>query len=242
MYRVNLEDFEGPLDLLLFFIRRDELDIFNIPIASIADEYLEHVRLMQRVDLDNVGEFLYMAAMLINIKARMLLPKPELDEEGEPIDPRRELVERLLEYVRYKEGSHQIAALKQNRERHATRGLAGFERAEAEDDESVEIRATMFDLVSAMRRLLATAPDEVVHSLDRESYSIDEQAEFLLETLEVRGRCSFSAIMAGRSRAFIIAAFLAALELARRGEVDIFVDSSPIDFALDVQHRHSAAA
>src|SRR5690625_568104 len=115
MYRVHIEDFEGPLDLLLFFIRRDELDIFNIPIARSADEYLSYVRVLEQVDLDAVGEFLYMAAMLINIKARMLLPTPELDEEGEPIDPRRELVERLLEYVRFKEASQRLTELKTER-------------------------------------------------------------------------------------------------------------------------------
>lgn len=242
MYRVNLEDFEGPLDLLLFFIRRDELDIFNIPIARIADEYLEHVRIMQRVDLDVVGEFLYMAAMLINIKARMLLPKPELDEEGEPIDPRRELVERLLEYIRYKEASQQIAVLKEDRDRHSTRGLAGIERAETEGGESVEVRATMFDLVHAMRRLLASAPEEATHELERESYTIEDQSDFLLDVLSSRGQIAFSALMMQRSKAFIITAFLASLELARSGTIDILVGESPIDFYLDLRRPHSVAA
>lgn len=242
MYRVNLDDFEGPLDLLLFFIRRDELDVFNIPIAHIADEYLEHVRLMQRVDLDVVGEFLYMAAMLINIKARMLLPKPELDDEGEPIDPRRELVERLLEYIRFKEASGQIASLKEARDRHATRGLAGFEHASQDAGQEIEIRATMFDLVSAMRRLLATVPHDLVHALDRETYTIEEQADFLRESLALHGRCSFVELMEARSRTFIIAAFLATLELARSGEIDILVGETPTDFYLDSSHRKSAAA
>jgi segregation and condensation protein A len=242
MYRISIEDFEGPLDLLLFFIRRDELDIFNIPIADIADEYLEHVRLMQQVDLDNVGEFLYMAAMLINIKARMLLPKPDLDEEGEPIDPRTELVERLLEYVRYKEASQQIASLREDRERYMTRGLAGFEREAADGEEAVQIRATMFDLVEAMRRLLASHPAEVVHALDRESYTIDEQSEFLMDVLLVRGRASFVDLMRGRSRAFIIASFLASLELARNGSIHVHVAESPVDFMLEVRNQHSVAA
>src|SRR5690606_7366513 len=92
-------------DLLLFFIQRDELDVHDIPVASIADEYLSYVRVMEQIDLDGVGDFLYLAAMLIQIKARLLLPTTEVDEDGEPIDPRAELVERLLEYIRYKEAA-----------------------------------------------------------------------------------------------------------------------------------------
>ena len=109
MYRIRLQEFEGPLDLLLFFIQRDELDIYDIPIAQITDEFLGYVRLIEEIDLDGVADFIYMAALLIHIKARMLLPRPDLDEEGEPIDPRQELVERLLEYVRYKEAAEELA-------------------------------------------------------------------------------------------------------------------------------------
>ncbi|MFW5955637.1 MAG: segregation and condensation protein A, partial [Rhodothermales bacterium] len=137
MYRVRVQEFEGPLDLLLFFIRRDELDIFDIPIAYITEEYLSFVRVLEQIDLDSVGEFLYMAAMLINIKARMLLPRPDLDDEGEPIDPRRELVERLLEYVRFKEASQQFATLKERRDELFTRGLAG--RPADADGSSAEV-------------------------------------------------------------------------------------------------------
>ena len=108
MHRVHLRDFEGPLDLLLFFIRRDEVDVYDIPIARIADEYLEAVRLMQRLDLDEAAEFIYTAALLIQIKARMLLPRPPAEDGEEPEDPRAELVQRLLEYIQYREAGAQI--------------------------------------------------------------------------------------------------------------------------------------
>src|SRR5690625_4741258 len=152
MYRVHIEDFEGPLDLLLFFIRRDELDIFNIPIARIADEYLSYVRVLEKIDLDAVGEFLYMAAMLINIKARMLLPTPELDEEGEPIDPRRELVERLLEYVRFKEASQRLTELKTERADVFTRGLAAEDAEAVDPAASAKVDASIFDLIRSEER------------------------------------------------------------------------------------------
>ncbi len=95
MYRVKLSQFEGPLDLLLFFIRRDELDIYDIPIATITDEFLAYVKILTEVDLDVAGDFVYFAALLVNIKTRMLLPSKQVDEEGEIVDPRTELVEQF---------------------------------------------------------------------------------------------------------------------------------------------------
>lgn len=238
MYRISLRDFEGPLDLLLFFIRRDELDIFDIPIARIADEYLDYVRVLEDIDLDSVGEFLYMAAMLINIKARMLLPRPELDEEGEPIDPRRELVERLLEYVRFKEASQQLEAVKESRDHIFTRGLAGIEENEMDTNgRAVEVEATIFDLVQSLRRLLTTADAQPEHALDRESYTIEEQQQYVMQVLGNGGRRAFATIVADRGRAFIITTFLAVLELARQGMIALLIDSGTLDFQLQTTAR-----
>ena len=233
MYRVHIEDFEGPLDLLLFFIRRDELDIFNIPIARIADEYLSYVRVLEKIDLDAVGEFLYMAAMLINIKARMLLPTPELDEEGEPIDPRRELVERLLEYVRFKEASQRLTELKTERDDVFTRGLAGEDAEAVDPAESAKVDASIFDLIGSLRRILTHVPDAPVHALEREDYSIEEQQMFIIARLQELGRVGFGPLVSHRSRAFIITTFLAVLELARQGVVAVLVPDDPTDFYLE---------
>ncbi len=234
MYRITLQDFEGPLDLLLFFIKRDELDIFDIPIARIADEYLEYVRLMERIDLDSVGDFLYMAALLISIKARMLLPKPELDEEGEPIDPRRELVERLLEYVRYKEASENLAGLLESRSDRFTRGHASSERERWQEQIEVTYDVSVFDLVSALKRILTEAPAEPEHAVSREEYHIEEQQYFLLDALQKSSRISFAETVRGRSKPFVITTFLAVLELARQQRIWILLENDePGDFYLE---------
>lgn len=234
MYRISLQDFEGPLDLLLFFIRRDELDVFNIPIAKIADEYLEYVRVLEQIDLDSVGDFLYMAALLINIKARMLLPKPQLDEEGEPIDPRKELVERLLEYVRYKEASANLSELHDHRSERFTRGHASSERERWEERAEVSYDVSVFDLISALKRILTEAPEEPQHAVAREEYNIEEQQRFVLDLLETSRKVSFSNTVRGRSKTFIITTFLAILELARQQRVLLLLpDEEPVDFYLE---------
>lgn len=236
MYRIQLSEFEGPLDLLLFFIRRDELDIFDIPIARIADEYLGYVRVLEQVDLDSVGDFLYMAALLIGIKAKMLLPSPEVDEEGEPIDPRRELVERLLEYVRYKEASQRLVSLHEERADLFTRGKASAVRKSIEQEPvEVNLDASVFDLVAALRRVLTDVPEneEPTHAIVREEYSIEEQQEYVRRRLPEAGRTSFIGLVRGRSRPFIITTFLAILELARSGEVTIVVPARVTDFFLE---------
>lgn len=231
MYQINLEDFEGPLDLLLFFIRRDELDIFDIPVARIADEYLEHVRLLKQIDLDSAGEFLYMAAILIGVKARMLLPGQEVDEAGDPIDPRRELVERLLEYVRYKEASGHLLTLESERAQRFTRSQANAERTAWEEKPVLD--ASVFDLVSALKRILAEAPEETMHDVAREEYSIERQRAFLLERLQADQPLSFAALAAGRSRPFIVATFLGTLELVQAQQVRVHIpEENPIDFYL----------
>ncbi len=236
MYKINLKDFEGPLDLLLFFIRRDELDIFDIPVARIADEYLEHVRLLEEIDLDSAGEFLYMAAVLIGIKARMLLPGQEVDEDGELIDPRRELVERLLEYVRYKEASGHLLALETERAERFTRNHAVPERAAWEQKQVLD--ASVFDLVSALKRILSEVPEEALHGVVREEYSIEEQRAFLLDRLARDKNLSFSALVENRSRPFIVATFLGVLELVQAQQVHVHISGeNPIDFYLALRVR-----
>jgi segregation and condensation protein A len=233
MYEVRLQQFEGPLDLLLFFIRRDELDIYDIPIAGIADEFLAYVRLLEQVDLDGVGEFLYMAALLINIKTRMLLPSQELDDEGEPIDPRQELVERLLEYIRFKEASEILSAAHDRRQEQFTRGQELDMAAELQEAGDTIAEASIFDLVQALRRVLTDSQVEVVtHGVEAESWSQEGQQDYLEDILRDGERHSFVELATGKTRSFIIATFLAVLEMARSGLVGIFVEQSALDFYL----------
>ncbi len=231
MYRVQLQNFEGPLDLLLFFIRRDELDIHDIPVARITDEYLAYVRVLEEIDLDGVGDFIYMAAILIGIKAKMLLPRPDLDEEGEPIDPRAELVQRLLEYMRYKEAAGHLGHRFEERGEQFVRGAAAdlqvhFEAAEP------SYRVSVFDLISVLKRVLAQAPDEAfIHPVQRYEYTMEEQQEYVLDRIR-NGRTAFTALVARRSKPFIITTFLAILELVQRHALRIVDGIADEDFWL----------
>lgn len=212
MFTVQLQQFSGPLDLLVFFIQRDELDIYDIPIARITDEYLGFVRDLQQVDLDAAGEFVFFAALLIQIKAKMLLPNPEVDEMGEALDPRRELVERLLEYVRYKEASARLEALR------AERLLIHTRPTLDEDVQTVEIlrRMSAADLVRALRRVVVAAPSQVQHAVARIVYSVEQQMETLKKALARAKKVAFSSFTQSKPRGFVIASFLAVLELVRR--------------------------
>ena len=235
MHRVHLEQFEGPLDLLLFFIRRDELDVHDIPIAEIADEYLEVVRSIEAVDLDAAADFIYTAALLIQIKARMLMPRPDLDDEGEPVDPRKELVERLLEYVRYKEAAGELAGMHDARRRLYVRGAASDDRERLVEATETTYRATLFDLVHALGAAVARAADAAdvyQHEVTRESFAIDVQRAWVLGRLE-RGGASFRALVARRSKPFVIVTFLAVLDLAQRQAVRLVFGVGPEDFAVE---------
>jgi segregation and condensation protein A len=232
MYRVQLQNFEGPLDLLLFFIRRDELDVYDIPVARITDEYLAYVRVLEEIDLDNVGDFIYMAAILIGIKAKMLLPRPELDEEGEPIDPRAELVRRLLEYMRYKEAANHLERNYEERAERFVRGAASDVRGEMREEMEPSYRVSVFDLISVLKRVLEEAPDDVVlHPVQRYEYTVEEQQAYVLRRLR-SGRTSFVSLVTREPKAFVITTFLAILELVQRHALRIVDGVTSEDFWL----------
>ena len=235
MHRVQLDEFEGPLDLLLFFIRRDEIDVHDIPIARIADEYLDAVRQSEAVDLDAAADFVYTAALLIQIKARMLMPRPDLDDDGEPVDPRRELVERLLEYVRYKEVSGVLARRHRERQRLFARGQASDERDRLARPTETTYRATLFDLVRALGATVERAAGAAAvlrHEVTRESFALDVQRAWLLGRVR-EGGGAFRLLVARRSKPFVIVTFLAALDLAQRQAVRLVFGLGPEDFAVE---------
>ncbi len=239
MYRVSLAQFEGPLDLLLFFVRRDELDIYDIPIAQIADEFLEYVRILEVLDLDRAGEFIYMAALLIEIKARMMLPRTEVDEEGEPIDPRTELVNRLLEYVRFKDAANRLDVLRDERaKRHERRPGAHINDRVTESEEDPLYEVSLFQMVSALKHLLDAAPEDVVHDVRRYHYTVESQRSYILETLEGKQPASFRDLASKRSKSFVIATFLAVLELVREGLAALMVRIDADDFFLHLKNEN----
>ncbi|MEM8486138.1 MAG: segregation/condensation protein A [Bacteroidota bacterium] len=234
MYRVQIQDFEGPLDLLLFFIRRDELDIHDIPISKIADEYLSYVRVLEQIDLDSVGDFIYMSAQLINIKARMLLPRPEIDDEGEPIDPRRELVNRLLNYMKYKEAAESLNTRYEKRGDYFTRNFPEQEKDEIVGRQGVELQVSVFSLITALQRVLSEVPETPpLYPVFRNQYSVETQREYVLEHLAMKERVSFANLIQGRPKHFVIITFLVLLEMAQQKQVLLMVNPDATDFYLE---------
>lgn len=232
MYQVSLLDFEGPLDLLLFLIQRDEVDIFDIPVAKITDEYLAFVNSADELDLDSVADFIYLASMLIRIKAKMLLPRPELDEQGEIIDPRQALVEQLLEYIRFKDAAAELGLMRQRRERMYTRGEASRTHQLEETVESTLVNTTVFDLIGALRRVLREVPDEPQVTLDAMDHTVAQQREFVMAWIRVQQSGQFGFMVREQSKGFVIATFLAILELAQQGDVLITPDYDHRDFVI----------
>ena len=231
-YQIRLQVFEGPLDLLLHLIERAEIDIYNIPIVEITDQYLAYLEKMQFFNLQEAADFLLMAATLMQIKARMLLPRPVLEdtepEEGEEeLDPRQELVERLLEYKKVKA----IASELQSKEAEALKFFpraGGFfadrEIAAASSDPVGEV--TLWDLVQAFSALLESlVPRLELEGMPREEYSIPDRMESILTRLASEPRICFRALLAGQAtRQAIVATFLALLELIRMRKVGVYQD------------------
>lgn len=214
---VRTAAFEGPLDLLLHLIKKNEVDIYNIPIAEITRQYIEYLDLMRELNLDIAGEFLVMASTLIQVKSQMLLPHhvdPESpDEEGE--DPRAELVRRLLDYERYREASVDLASRHLlDRDVFARKFPAAELEALEPEDDPLEIE--LFDLVDAFRRVLARAPKESFHEVGSENISIADRIADVLDFIQGRELVSFEDLFLGNlTREFIVATFLAILELCK---------------------------
>jgi segregation and condensation protein A len=218
LYNVKLDDFEGPLDLLLHLIKKNEVDIYNIPIATITRQYLTFLDLMKELNLDVAGEFLVMASTLVQIKSRMLLPVPA-DEDGteeEQEDPRAELVRRLLEYQKYKEAALTLESRELlGRDTFARK----FQPQELQQIESepVAVEIEMFELIEAFQRLLARVPVATFHQVGADSISITERITALLALLEGKEAMSFEALFEDGpgTREFLIVTFLAILELCK---------------------------
>jgi len=213
-YRVKLEIFEGPLDLLLHLIKKDEVDIYDIPIARVTDQYLQYLELMQDMNLDVAGEYLVMAATLTHVKSRMLLPPSEADSDEPEEDPRADLVQQLLEYQRYRE-----VALALGGRPLLMRDV--FQREPetpaCDDEEGVRLRdVSVADLLEAFREVLERSLRESFHEIVTEEVSVAECIDLVLRRLEIDGPLRFRDLFAGApSRRRLVATFLAILELVR---------------------------
>lgn len=215
-YRVVLESFEGPLDLLLFLIKRDKIDIYDIPIARVTEQYLEHVRLMQALDLEVAGEFLVMAATLMRIKAKMLLPKPEVEGEEEEEDPREELVRRLLEYRRFKNAAERLKERAEERKQMVGRGRLDLEEPEVDEPAELEIPVDLVGLLRTFAQLIERAPRIEPYEVILDEYSLEEKLEGIEIVLGREEEVEFTDLFSeGASRAEVIVTFIAMLELLR---------------------------
>jgi len=225
-YSVRLPVFEGPLDLLLHLIRINEVEITDIPIARIGEQYLEYLTLMGELDLELVGEYLVMASTLAWIKSRMLLPAERVGEDGEEIDPRAELVARLLEYQRFKEVAAELGERKRlGRDVFAAKGF-GLEAPAASER---EIEVGLFDLVEAYRRVLEAKRDAASkpHEIEAEEITVRERMLEIMAALEPRPSLDFDVLLREErnrpyTKALLIATFLAILELTRLSAIRIY--------------------
>lgn len=239
MYRVRLKNFEGPLDLLLFFIKRDELEIYDIPISYITKEFLEYIRLMEELDLDVASEFILMASMLMSIKAKMMLPKEESDdEELDETDPRYELVQRLLEYKRYKEMAGKMSDIELEAQKKHYRGYHEVDEVEKQASGEALKDVTMFDLMTAFKKVLSDIKRQnTVHRVEKVEATIEEQSEYILKRLQKDGRTLFRTICTElQSRTRIVVTFLAVLEMLKEQQINLFIEEDdPTEFYIDLK-------
>ncbi len=227
-YNIKLPQFEGPFDLLLFFIERDELDIYNIPISKLTDDFLEYIRQMESLNIDLASEFILVAATLMRIKAKLLLPRKELDEEGNEIDPREELIRRLLEYKRYKSVLDDMRVLEEARAKKQGRANVSKELRSIATKALVDAELeslTMFKLLKTFERILQRFEDEnrvVIHTVVQYHYTIGEEREKLLKMVIKRKKSDFNFIFTKcENRMHAIFIFLALLELLQLQEIGI---------------------
>jgi segregation and condensation protein A len=233
MYKIKLEQFEGPLDLLLFFIKRDEINIYDIPISKITKEFLEYVNLIKFLDLETAGEFILMASTLMHIKARMLLPK-EVDEKGEEIDPRSDLVKALLEYKRYKEMAEELAFLESSQRKLSFRGNFSQDISSPPDNFETLLRnISVYDLAKVFKRVIEGIKSKPIHQIRRINVSLNDQIEFILNKLEESQQIHFlSLVETMKQKIVVIVTFIAILELVKSKKITLKLSNNYNDFLI----------
>ena len=222
-YKLTLDVFEGPLDLLLYLIKKSDIEICDIPIAEITDQYMEYIEMMKMLDLEVVGEFLVMAATLMQIKSRMLLPADPNEEEDQEDDPRDELVKRLQEYKVFKEVAERLKTKEVERQHLFSRRIDEEKKKEIEEDsKEVYFEASLFDLISAFTKALNKFHDNKVYEVQKEDFTVEDKIHDILHQLIDEKRVYLSELITkSNSRLEIIVSFMAILELIRLKEIRI---------------------
>lgn len=237
IFKIKLKHFEGPFDLLLFFIERDEIDIYDIPIHQIIQEFFFHIQSMEELDMEMASEFILFASTLMRIKSRMLLPRKEIDEEGNEVDPREELVARLLQYKRFKDISEEISGLESMRQQLVQRALANEQLKSISKNASnsnVETDLSMYELLKAFHTALENKryrEDRPEHVVVRYNYTLESQKEFIEDLLSKLDTVYFDELFENmENRVHAIFTFLAILDMVQLKEIGIVVGASNNSF------------
>ena len=239
-YQIKLPQFEGPFDLLLFFIERDELDIYNIPITKITNDFLDYIHSQETLNIELSSEFILFISTLMRIKAKMLLPRKELDAQGNEIDPRQELVNKILEYKRYKEASAQMAEMEATRMLMAKRGNIQKELSKIgeEASEGTEIETvSLFRLMKAFERVMqryADRKNKPVHTVVKYEYTMEDSRDHMLSMAQRDKTLSFEKIFDDcDNRVHAIFLFLSLLELVQQKFLKIIIGEGKNNFIIE---------
>lgn len=239
-YQIKLPQFEGPFDLLLFFIERDELDIYNIPIHGLTKDFLVYIHELEVLNIELASEFILFISTLMRIKAKMLLPRRELDAQGNEIDPRQELVDKILEYKRFKEASEQMAVMEAERLLQQKRGniRKELEALGEEYSEGTEIQTvTMYKLMQSFEKVMKRFNErqhKPQHVVVKYNYSMEGQRTFMIDYMRQQHRVPFETIFAMcQNRIHAIFTFLAMLELAQQRYFSMLIGTGRNNFILE---------
>ncbi|MBL0154410.1 MAG: segregation/condensation protein A [Chitinophagaceae bacterium] len=248
-YQIKLPQFEGPFDLLLFFIERDELDIYNIPITGIINDFLDYIHKSDELNIELSSEFILFISTLMRIKAKMLLPRKELDDQGNEIDPRQELVNKILEYKRFKEASARMAEMEAERLLMVKRGNIHDELARIgeENGEGTEIQqVTLFKLMRAFERVLKRQRERLnkpVHTVVSYNYTMEGSRDYMLTRAREERTLSFEKIFERcENRLHAIFSFLALLELVQQKFLKIMIGEGKNNFIIEYNEPENRLA
>ncbi len=227
-FSIKLPVFEGPFDLLLFFIERDELDIHNIPIARITDDFLEYIHQMNTLNMELASEFIFVAATLMRIKAKMLLPRIEVDEDGNEIDLKQNLIQKLIEYKRYKEATEEFKLLEEERFYKEKRGNIAEDIKRFTEMGSTQEELASFDLYKLLKiyhrlmRNYSIRSEEVKHTVEKYPYTIEEQKLVISQLLNINSRLDFkNLVQNSKDKVQFVYNFLAVLEMLQQQLINI---------------------
>jgi segregation and condensation protein A len=214
---INIKNFEGPLDLLIYFIRRDELDIYDIPIAKITKDFIKTIEQWKRLNMIVAGDFIVMASTLMRVKAKTLIPRPELNEDGIIIDPREELMNQLIEYSRFKDAAEALNKMKIENSTYNPRQFEQFVQPNKESDMKLFLSdISLFDLAKTFKKAMESKPVISQFELNKEPIKLEDQKKYILENFDKSGKMNFHYLIKNiKTKLEIVVTFLAILDLIK---------------------------